>query len=93
MGNGLEMKFTEPLGGIQQAGAPKTAVKSITPIVLLAVIDYDYIESNHNYNRNYMSWNILKKKTQPICMVSCKYIFRQHTIRINAINEMLLWTS
>jgi len=41
MGNGLEMKFTEPLGGIQQAGAPKTAVKSITPIVLLAVIDYD----------------------------------------------------
>jgi len=27
------MKFTYPLGGIQQAGAPKTAAKSVTPIV------------------------------------------------------------
>jgi len=27
------MKLVSPLGGIQQAGAPKTAAKSVTPIV------------------------------------------------------------
>jgi len=26
-----EMKFTSPLGGLQQAGAPETAAKSVTP--------------------------------------------------------------
>jgi len=31
--DGLEMKLTKPLGGLQQAGAPKTAAKSVTPIV------------------------------------------------------------
>jgi len=36
------MKLTQPLGGMQQAGAPKTAAKSVTPIALLAVIDCDY---------------------------------------------------
>jgi len=30
---GLEMKLTKALGGIQQAGAPKTAAKSVTSIV------------------------------------------------------------
>jgi len=30
--DGLEMKLTQPLGGMQQAGAPKTAAKSVTPI-------------------------------------------------------------
>jgi len=29
--DGLEMKFTSPLGGIQQAGVPATAVKSVIP--------------------------------------------------------------
>jgi len=29
--DGLEMKFTSPLDGIQQAGAPETAAKSVTP--------------------------------------------------------------
>jgi len=34
------------------------------------VIDYDYIESNHDYNREYnLSSDILRKKTKPICMV------------------------
>jgi len=27
------MKLTQTLGGIQQAGAPKTAAKCVTPIV------------------------------------------------------------
>ena len=31
--DGLEMKLICPLGGIQQAGVPKTASKSVTPIV------------------------------------------------------------
>ena len=31
--DGLEMKLTYPLGRIQQAGAPKTAAKSVSPIV------------------------------------------------------------
>jgi len=30
--NGLEIKFTSPLGRIQQAGAPETAAKSVTSI-------------------------------------------------------------
>jgi len=29
--DGLEMKFTSPLGGIKQAGAAEAAGKSITP--------------------------------------------------------------
>jgi len=29
--DGLEIKFTLPLGGIQQAGAPKIAEKNVTP--------------------------------------------------------------
>jgi len=29
--DGLEMKFTLPLGEMQQAGAPETAAKSVTP--------------------------------------------------------------
>jgi len=31
--DGLEMKFTSPLGGIQQAGAPKTNEKSVAPCI------------------------------------------------------------
>jgi len=31
--DGLEMKLTKPLGGIQQAGAPEAAAKSVTLIV------------------------------------------------------------
>jgi len=30
--NGLEMKLIQPSGGIQQAGAPETAAKSVAPI-------------------------------------------------------------
>jgi len=29
--DGLEVKFTSPLEGIQQAGAPETAMKNFTP--------------------------------------------------------------
>jgi len=29
--DGLEIKFTSPLGEIQQAGAPETIEKSVTP--------------------------------------------------------------
>jgi len=29
--DGLEMKLTSPLGGIQEAGAPETAAQSVTP--------------------------------------------------------------
>jgi len=29
--DGSEMKFTSPLGDIQQAGAPETVAKSVTP--------------------------------------------------------------
>ena len=38
--DGLEIKLTWPLSWIQQAGAPITSAKSVTPIVLLVVIDY-----------------------------------------------------
>jgi len=38
--------------------------------------------------------NIFRTKTKPICMVWCKYIFRQHTILINAVNKITnLWGS
>jgi len=43
--------------------------------------DYDYIESNHDYNRDYICLEtISERKQKPICKVSRKYIFRQHTI-------------
>jgi len=29
--DGLEIKFASPLDGVQQAGAPETAAKSVTP--------------------------------------------------------------
>jgi len=35
----LEKKFASPSDGIQQAGAPETAAKSVTPC-LLSVSDY-----------------------------------------------------
>jgi len=31
---GFEMKFTSPLGGMQEAGAPETAVKRVTPCLI-----------------------------------------------------------
>jgi len=40
------MKLTSPLGGIQQVGMPKTAAKSVTPIFLRTVIEYDYEKSD-----------------------------------------------
>jgi len=46
------------------------------------VIDYDYIVSNHDDNRDYITF-VLKypqKENKPIYIVLCKYIFRQHTI-------------
>jgi len=45
----------------------------------------DYIESNHDYNRDYIC---LETSQNEICMVWCEYIFRQHTILMNAINEI-----
>jgi len=49
------------------------------------VIDYDSIESNHN--RDYICFETFSE-TKPICMISHKLIFRQHTIWMNAINEI-----
>jgi len=39
------MKYI-PLGGIQQAGAPKTAAKALFQLSKLAVLDYDYKRSD-----------------------------------------------
>ena len=39
--DGLEMKFASPSAGMQQAGAPETAAKSV--ILLLSVGDYKRI--------------------------------------------------
>jgi len=36
--DGLEMKFASPLGGIQQAGAPEIAAKSITPCFYVRLV-------------------------------------------------------
>jgi len=42
-------------------------------------IDYDYIKSNHDYNRDYICLETFsKRKQKPMCKLSCKYIFRQH---------------
>jgi len=46
------------------------------------VIDYDYIESNHD---DIYLETFSERKQKPICKLSRKYIFRQHTIWINAI--------
>jgi len=43
--DGLEMKLTSPLDGIQQAGAPEIAAKSVTPF-FLAVIAYKRLDTN-----------------------------------------------
>ena len=50
------------------------------------VIDYDYIESNHDYNRDYNCLETFSEK-KTICVVSRKYNFRQRTIWMNAICE------
>jgi len=43
----LGMKLTQPLGGIQQAGAPKTAEKQVTPIVFTCGhSDYERSDTN-----------------------------------------------
>jgi len=39
------MKFTSPLGDIQQAGAPETPAKSVTPC-LLSVSDYKHLDTS-----------------------------------------------
>jgi len=59
------------------------------------VIDYDFIESNHDYNCDYICLETSsERKQKPIWMVWYKYILRQHTIWINAINEIInLWGS
>jgi len=36
--NGLETNLTPPSGGIQQAGAPETAEKSVTPCFYLPLV-------------------------------------------------------
>jgi len=36
--DGLEIKLTSPLGGIQQTGAPETAVKSVNPCFYLWLV-------------------------------------------------------
>jgi len=53
------------------------------------VIDYDYIESNHDYNRDYICLETsLEWKQTPFAWFDVNYIFRQHTIWMNAINEI-----
>jgi len=45
------------------------------------VIDYDYIESNHDYNREYICRETSSERKQtPFAWFDVKYIFRQHTI-------------
>ena len=45
--DGLEMKFASPSDGIQQAGAPETAAKSVRLIlVLLSVSDYKRVDTS-----------------------------------------------
>jgi len=45
--DGLEMKFASPSDGIQQAGAPETAAKSVRLIlVLLSVSDYKRVDKS-----------------------------------------------
>jgi len=36
--DGLQMNFTSPLRGIQQAGAPETAAKSLSPFSYLPLM-------------------------------------------------------
>jgi len=43
--DGLEMTFASPLGGMQQAGAPETAAKSVSPCFYFRlVITIAYIQ-------------------------------------------------
>jgi len=49
------------------------------------VFDYDYIEYNHDFNRDYIFWNVFRKKTKPTCMV-WRNIF-SHNIRYERIQE------
>jgi len=45
--DGLEMKFASPSDGIQEAGAPETAAKSVRLIlVLLSVSDYKRVDKS-----------------------------------------------
>jgi len=44
------MKFTSPLGGIQQVGAPETAAKSVTPCFYLRLVTYKRVESDTSLN-------------------------------------------
>jgi len=45
--DGLEMKFASPSDGIQQAGAPETAAKSVRLIlVLLSFSDYKLVDKS-----------------------------------------------
>ena len=53
------------------------------------VIDYDYIVSNHDHNRDYICLETSsERKEKKTFAVLCTYIFRQHTILINTINEI-----
>ena len=42
--DGIEMKFTPPLGDIQQAGGPETPAKSVAP-VFLSVSDCKHLDT------------------------------------------------
>ena len=51
-------------------------------------IDYDYIESNHDYNRDFiLSSDILRKKTHPFAWFDVR-IFQAIRIWTNAINNI-----
>jgi len=43
--DGIEMKFTPPLGDIQQAGGPETPAKSVAP-VFLSVSDCKHLDTS-----------------------------------------------
>jgi len=65
------------------------ATSSITNKQNHNVIDYDYIVSNHDHNRDYICLETSsERKEKKTFAVLCTYIFRQHTILINTINEI-----
>jgi len=54
------------------------------------VIDYDYIESNHDYNRDYICLETSSERKQTPFAWFDVSIFRQDTILMNAINEITI---
>jgi len=63
--DGLKIKFTSPLGGIQQAGAPKTAVKSVRLLVFIVVVDFKRLQ----FDLCFIITNFHTELNQTLCTV------------------------